>query len=262
MDKNVRSAVDHIDLRKARLISISAVSYLTGRQHELKEIAEFCHQHDIYVCYDAIQAVGQLPFNVKENGADFVALGAQKWLLGVVGAGILYARKELLEELFVPFVGWTSVKYPENFSLKELDFAPEMSRFEAGLPNILPIAALNQSLRDMQEYGWENIFSQVANHTRYLTAALNDHQIQTFAQHDDASGIVSFTVPDKINKEKLAQGFAENNIYLTQRENYIRVSPHFYNSSADIDRFLALLKIRTKGISGNIFGLLIREISA
>ena len=49
---------------------------------------------------------------------DFLASGAQKWLLGPVGCGYIYARSKLLEQLFVPLVGWTSSQYPETFELK------------------------------------------------------------------------------------------------------------------------------------------------
>lgn len=234
------------NLENVRLISISAVSYLTGRLYELKEIADFCHAHNIYVCFDAIQAIGATPFDIQQIDADFVASGGQKWLLGSIGTGFVYVKKELLENLLVPFVGWTSVKYPEDFSLKELDLASDVTRFEPGLPNILPIAALNQSLCDLSAIGWEKIYQQIKSHTLYLTQALEEQKISALANTNQQAGIVSFEVPEKLDLAKFSQYCKKNKIHLTQRENYIRISPHFYNTQEELDKLLYGLEITAK----------------
>ncbi|HVV67614.1 MAG TPA: aminotransferase class V-fold PLP-dependent enzyme [Gammaproteobacteria bacterium] len=233
----------NINLHRVRLISISAVSFLTGRLYELKSIVDFCHERDIYICYDAIQAIGAIPFDVQHSGVDFVASGGQKWLLGSVGAGFFYVRKALLETLNVPYVGWTSVKYPEDFSLKELDLATDITRFEAGLPNILPIAGLNQSLRDLTAIGLEHIFTRIKENTTYLTTALNEQGINTLAQQDLCSGIVSFNIPPHLDLEYFNKYLLQHNIHITQRNDYIRLSPHFYNTEQDLQQLLAGLKI-------------------
>jgi cysteine desulfurase/selenocysteine lyase len=237
-----------LNLTSIKLISMSAVSYLTGRHYELREIATFCRERNILICYDAIQAIGAVPLDVKEIQADFIASGAQKWLLGSIGIGFLYARKELLENLTVPLVGWASVKYPEDFSIKELDFSADMTRFEPGLPDILPVAALNQSLRDFTDIGWEAIYAQINANTLYLTQSLNEYGIQTFSQHDKTAGIVAFNVPHSLDLHSLLTSFAKNKIHVTQREDYIRVSPHFYNTKAELDTFLSALKINASAI--------------
>ena len=216
-----------------RLISISAVSYATGRQYELKDIANFCRERNILICYDAIQALGTIPIDVSDIQPDFIASGAQKWLLGSVGGGFIYARKEWLDQLTVPLVGWASVKYAEDFSLKQLDFANEMSRFEPGLPNILPIAALDQSLQDLAQIGWEAIYARIKTNTDYLSQALSHANIKTLAQQDQRAGITSFIIPPHLDINFLQKEFAKRKIHITQRENYIRVSPHFYTTSKE-----------------------------
>lgn len=242
-DVPVIETLKKINLTNVRLISISAVSYLTGRLYELKQIADFCHENNIYICFDAIQAIGTTPFDVQAIGADFVASGSQKWLLGSVGAGFVYIKNDLLDKLLVPFVGWTSVKYPEDFSIKELDFSVDATRFEPGLPNILPIAALNQSLRDLSVIGWETIFQNIKNNSAYLTKALVAHGIKTMAPENQQAGIVSFEVPTKLNIANFGAYCSKYKIHLTQRENYLRISPHFYNTQQELDILLNGLEV-------------------
>lgn len=248
----VRTGVPIVDtlrqlsLQNVRLLSISAVSYLTGRLYELKEIAAFCREQGILSCFDTIQALGTVPFDVQIIQPDFIASGGQKWLLGSVGAGFIYARAEWLAQLQVPLVGWTSVQYPENFQLKELEFTQEMTRFEPGLPNILPIAALNQSLSDLALIGWENIYANIQQHTHYLSAALQTENIQPLAYPDAYAGIVAFELPQADKLETVVQALQKKRIHVTQRGQYIRVSPHFYNTQAELDDFLNILSIHAR----------------
>ena len=237
----VVETLQKMSLKQVKLLSISAVSYLTGRFYELKDIVTFCRERDILSCIDAIQAVGAVPIDVQDIQVDFLVSGAQKWLLSGVGAGFIYARKEWLEKLTVSLVGWASVQYPENFSLKQLEFSKEMTRFEPGLPNILPLSGLNRSLRDLTALGWNAIYANIQNNTRYLMAGLHAQQIATLAQVDRTAGIVAFEVPNSCNLEKLLEELKKQKIHLTQREQYIRVSPHFYNNAAELDCLLALL---------------------
>ncbi|MCX7091527.1 MAG: aminotransferase class V-fold PLP-dependent enzyme [Legionellales bacterium] len=230
-----------LNLKKVRLMSISAVSYLTGRCYELQEIAQFCRERGILSCFDAIQAIGAIPFDVRTIQPDFVASGSQKWLLGSVGAGFVYARKEWLEQLTVPLVGWTSVQYPENFSLKKLEYSREMTRFEPGLPDVLPIVALNQSLRDFAQIGWDNIYARIGSHTQYLSQALQDHQIDVLAKEDLGAGIVAFDMPKRMDLDHLLTRLKKHKIHLTQRDEYLRISPHIYNTKEELDTLLTIL---------------------
>ncbi len=238
--ESVVETLQKMSLRQVKLLSISAVSYLTGRFYELKEIVTFCRERGILTCIDAIQAIGTVPIDVQDIKVDFLASGAQKWLLSGVGAGFIYARNEWLEKLTVSLVGWASVQYPENFSLKKLDFSKEMTRFEPGLPNILPIVGLNQSLRELTNVGWENIYARIQSHTRYLMTGLHAQKIGSFAQEDRTAGIVAFNVPKSCELDRLLDELKKQKIHLTHRDQYIRLSPHFYNTSEELDTLLSL----------------------
>ena len=230
------------NLSKVKLISISAVSYKTGRCYELEDFAHFCKERNILSCLDAIQAIGAIPLDIKKIGADFLASGGQKWLLGPIGCGFFYARKELLKGLHVPFVGWTSVKYPERFETN-LDFADEMTRFEPGLPNILPVVGLEHSLNELEKIGFPFIYEQIKQHSLYLQNALSDLQLPLLTDKNDlTAGIVSFRIPHEVDKLAFSEAMEKKQILATIREDYMRLSPHFYTERSELDEFLNLLE--------------------
>lgn len=237
---SIVETLQKLDLTNVRLISVSAVSYETGRQYELQALTSFCRSQGILICLDAIQAIGAIPFDVNVIQPDFVACGAQKWLLGGIGTAFIYVRKELLNELNVPIVGWGSVRNTVDFSSKELDLASDMRRFEPASPNILAITALHKSLQELRRFGWKNIYNRIAANVEYLTERLNRLGIKTLAEQDLPSGIISFSSTQSVNE--LQSKFEKNKIHITIRENYLRVSPHFYTIKSEMDAFLEVLQ--------------------
>ncbi len=227
------------DLTGVKLISLSAVSYQTGRLYELADFVNFCRDNGIYSCLDSIQAIGSVPFDVREIGMDFACSGAQKWLMGPVGCGLIYVREALLEKLHVPYVGWTSTEYPENFELGDLTFSPEMTRFEPGLPNYLAVMGMHHSLMQLKSLGWSNIFSAIGENTRYLQNGLTGLGFELLTgDRDLTAGIVSFIFPEGFDHRTVEEAYAKKKIKITTRDNYVRVSPQFFNMQSELDIFL------------------------
>ncbi len=90
----------------------------------------------ILVCVDAIQAVGAVPADVRAWGADFVACGAQKWLLGPVGAGFLWIARERLPRTARAARGLGEFAHAGDDDAPTLEFAEGAARFEPGLPDV------------------------------------------------------------------------------------------------------------------------------
>ncbi|MBS2040772.1 aminotransferase class V-fold PLP-dependent enzyme [bacterium] len=228
-----------IDLKGIKLLALSAVSYETGRLYELQQVVRFCREQGILTCLDCIQAIGATPFDLREIDADFAVSGAQKWLMGPVGCGILYAQSKHLEALDVPFLGWTSVKYPELFDLGPLQYPPEMTRFEPGLPNYLSVVGLAASLRQLQSLDWVQIHAAIRRNTLYLQQSLRELGFSLLTSPGDGcAGIVSFRVPEDFERRQVEQLYHDHHIKITARNDYVRVSPHFFNTPAELDRFL------------------------
>lgn len=227
-------------LKGVKAISVSSVSYETGRFLDLTGFADFCRQQKIFTCVDAIQEIGHSHFSCRDLGVDFVASGSQKWLLGPVGCGFFFARKEILENLFVPLVGWTSSLYPEYFDTSQITFSTELNRFEPGLPNYIPLLGLGNSLDFLTAQNKEKIFQQNAENGKYLRENLKNFNVDFLVSDADSScSIQCFRFPRGVDHRLIAEHYHKKNITLTVREDYVRVSPHFLSERKELDLFLS-----------------------
>src|SRR5215212_8015162 len=92
-----------------RVIAMSTVVFATGFRNDIEGVGRICKQRGIYFVVDGIQSLGALPFDVQATNVDFLAAGSQKWLMGPIGGGFLYVRRELMDELVAgPYVGAAS----------------------------------------------------------------------------------------------------------------------------------------------------------
>jgi selenocysteine lyase/cysteine desulfurase/short-subunit dehydrogenase len=244
IEKNISivSTLKKLSLERVKVISVSAVSFDTGKKIDLKEFADFCREKNIYSCIDAIQAIGNNKIDCHKMGFDFLASGSQKWLQGPVGCGYIFARREHLQKLFVPMVGWTSHKFPEYFDLSKLDFSDEMTRFEPGLPNYIPIVGMGESLRLLARFGIEKIETLVEANVQYLKKGVESLGLELLTGEKDLlGGILCIKIPGKVDHRKVHDHFENANVMVTVRNDYIRVSPHFFTLEEEMDRFLKVL---------------------
>jgi cysteine desulfurase/selenocysteine lyase len=238
-DLSITDILANTDLTNVKVISLSAISFETGISVDLKAFADFCRSHKIYSCVDAIQAVGNIPLDCHETGIDFLASGSQKWLLGPVGCGIVYARKEHLEKLFVPLVGWTSHLYPEYFDLSELKFSQDMTRFEPGLPNYLPIIGTGESVKFLKSFNLDDVYATVQSHQAHLINGLKQMNVEFLhGESNRLGGIISFKFPKGVDHRLVHDHYHTKKVSITARETYVRVSPHFLTTEKELNHFL------------------------
>lgn len=231
-----------IDLSRVRLIAVSAVSYADGRRHDIGALAKLCKAKEILLAVDAVQAVGAIPVNVKAWDCDFLASGGQKWLFGPVGTGFLYIKKERIEELFVPQVGWASSRYPRDYEHPTLQFTDGARRFEPGLSDIPAIAALAESIETMKRIGQDKIHGRIEQLVQAARNGFMELGIEPLTP-ERASGILAVPM-----KEGIGQRLIENKIYATERNGRLRISLH---ASATEEDLAALFKTLS-GISKRI----------
>ena len=231
------------NLKNVRLISISAVSYQSGRLYELQAFANFCKANNILSCLDAIQALGACKLNLQKAEVDFAAFGAQKWLLGPIGCGFLFTRKKILSQLDTPFIGWTSARYSERLASRQLELNDELSRLEPGLPNIFPIAGLNAALKHFHSIGFDAIYKKIAHNRHFLEKNLASLPSLRVAS-DLGAGIYSCFL-SQTQAGAIQNQLAKHNIIATvrpltedqvkqDRTHFLRLSPHYYHESVDL----------------------------
>ena len=232
--------VARVDSR-TRIISVSSVEYNSGFKNDLNRIGVFCQEKGILFCVDAIQSLGVLPMDVKRDHIDFLAADGHKWLLSVEGLGGFYISSEALEKIHPAVVGWDSVINAYDFMNYDFTFRPDARRFEEGSFNTLSIQAFGAALSLFHEFGVENIERRIMSLGDRILEGLQRRGLNVLNSviPEERSGIITFN--GDMDLKKFSNYMAEHQVSLTARDGMVRLSPHFYNSENEVERFLDLL---------------------
>jgi selenocysteine lyase/cysteine desulfurase len=231
---------------RTRLVALASCHFVSGYRIDLNAIGQALRQRDILFCVDAIQTLGAFPTTVEH--VDFLAADAHKWLLGPCAAGILFVRKSLQERVHPTVFGWHNVHCPNYVAQEEMIFRTDARRYEAGSQNLLGLAGLNAAMELVLEIGIENIAAELLRKYDLLVPALKNKGyavLNAEAPPANASGIISFC-RDGADMATLCLQLEAANIIASLRSDrggrkYLRLSPHFYNTDAEIQRALDLL---------------------
>ncbi len=235
LDK-IASMVDH----NTRILSSAAVRFNSGFRADLRSLSEIAHANGALLMVDGIQGAGVFPIDVIEDGVDIFACGGFKWLLGMHGTGFLYINKKA-QELVTPVLpGMFSA---ENHS-RELHYFPDARRYETGTIAYALFHAWSAGLELLLEVGIANIHAHVLGLTDRIIAGLRAKNIAIATPIkfvNERSAIVSFTMGSEVTNQRCYERLREHNVIVALRSVHIRVSPNFFNTEEEIDRFLALL---------------------
>jgi cysteine desulfurase / selenocysteine lyase len=234
------------DLRNAidghtRLVSLSFVEYASGFRNDLSAVGQMCREKGVLFFVDAIQGLGILPLDVQQMPIDFLAADGHKWLLSCEGAGLFWIRRELVEQLHPVGVGWNSVIGSRDFGRVEFRLKPYAGRWESGSPNAAGILALGASLELLLATGIDAIAERILYLTDYLCERWRQAGLMVYSSRrpGEASGIVSLIVDGDVGE--LKQRCRDAGIVVNQRAGRLRVSPHAYNTTEELDRLVALV---------------------
>ncbi|MCX8131784.1 MAG: aminotransferase class V-fold PLP-dependent enzyme [Clostridia bacterium] len=235
--EDLLETLSQYDISRVRVISLSAVSYYTGYRHNLKAIGKFCRENGIYLCVDAIQAVGALDIDLSDLcDISFLACGGQKWLHSPMGSGFIFIRKNLMEEVKMPMLGWTSVDKAGFFHAEHMKWLEGASRFEAGFPDVNVIAALGRNIELYNSFDIKNIEAEVKKRVNMIHKAAEGWPVKILNTdyQRNPSGIVSFELDSKALSEEIDNALEKRNIAVTRRNNYFRIAPHFHTREEHI----------------------------
>jgi cysteine desulfurase/selenocysteine lyase len=227
---------------RTRVVAVSWVSFADGYRHDLAALSEIAHAAGALFCVDAIQALGAFPLDVRALGIDALYAGGAKWLLALAGVGLLYVAPALRERLAVRWRGWRDVADIWNFFDYDQPLAANAARYEGGTQNFLGIAALDASMAVLTEAGLERIGAHVLALTDRLVGGLQSLGAAVSSPRGEgiSSGIVTFSLPGR-DSVALGRALGEGGFVTTFRPSGVRVSPHGYNTPAEIDAFLEAL---------------------
>ena len=235
---------------RTKIVSIAHVSNVLGVTNPVRKIADTAHAHGAVVVVDGAQSTPHIPVNVNELGADFYAFSGHK-LCAPMGIGVLYGRKELLEDMPPFLTGGEMIEYVER---QTATFADVPEKFEAGTVNAMGAVGLGAAIHYLQGVG----FDTIRKTEEELTARLMDGlsripEITVYGSSDPAKhcGIVTFNiegchphdVASVLDTEHIAvragHHCAQPLMKWLQVNATTRVSLYFYNTEEEVDRFVA-----------------------
>lgn len=223
------------------LVPFSHVLFKSGFLQNARAITERAHEVGAMVVLDAYQSAGTVPFNVKELNVDFATGGSVKWLCGGPGAGYLYVRPDLHQQLQPQTTGWMAHAEPFAFDI-DLRYATGIERFLHGSPAIPALYAAQSGYRIINEIGVNAIREKNVQQTELLISLAEEagFEVTSPGSSSDRGGTITIGHEDAaaITKELVRREF----IVDYRPGAGVRISPHFYTSDDEIHLVIAEMK--------------------
>jgi len=238
---------------KTRLVALTHVSNVLGVKTPVEEVAKIAHDHAAHLLVDAAQSVPHLKVDVQRIGCDYLAFSGHK-MLGPTGVGVLYARKELLDNLEPLSIGGGTIA---DVGLDYYTLAESPMKFEAGTPAIAEAIGLGTAVDYLKEVQLKNIEAHERKLVKRMYQGLVDvPSVEVYGPKklEHRTGIVSFNVGD-LNPHDVALALDVsadimvrsghhcclplNKELLKLREGTVRASLYLYNTEAEVEKLVS-----------------------
>ncbi len=222
------------------LVSITHVSFRTGTRLRVPEIIKLAHSKGAMVLLDSYQALGTFPVNALALGVDFLTSGVLKYLLSSAGLAYLYVQKSLISRLHPTAIGWFSQEDIFAMDVSGHKPSPTARRFEAGTPPVPNIYAALAGMRLIQAVGLDRI----RDHLREITGAIKEGAMRrgyNLVTPVDPKRHGALITLRSHKADLLVRLLKEDGVITSNRDDNLRISPHFYNNLADVDRLIDCL---------------------
>ena len=237
----IRSLID----KNTSVVCISHTEFSNGYTYDLEKLSELAHKKGAILVVDATQSAGAIPIDVKKSRIDVLVAGSYKWLCGPFGSAFMYIRHNLAKRLNPGLVGFRSHKNMWDLDAARLRYNDNTSKFEFSTLAFGCILGLAESLRYLNGIGIENIYRYNFFLTDCLIDGLKkaDAKIISSDKSKHRSPIITAKFKNK-DSESMINDLRYAKIFVSQRKEWVRFSPHFYNTLDDIE--FVISEIRKK----------------
>jgi len=243
--ESIREKIDE----ETGLVAVSHISNVFGAENPIENIVELAHQNNALVVLDAAQSAPHKPIDVENLDVDFMCFSGHK-MLGPSSIGVLYGKKDLLEDMKPYQIGGGMIKSVEKDNVSYED-VPQ--RFEAGTENVAGAVGLAKAIEYLEEVGLEEVYKHDKELAGKMIEGLNDIDGVEVISPSDAS-LVSFTadwahphdIAEVLNQSGVAVR-AGNHCAQPQMEELgisgtARASPYLYNTGEDVQKLVEGVK--------------------
>lgn len=228
---------------RTRLVPISHTLFRSAFVQDAQAIARRCREVGAILLLDVYQSAGVVPLELAAWGVHAAVGGSVKWLCGGPGAGYLWVNPEIAQTLRPTFTGWQADEDPFAFRPGPIQYRKEPSwRFLTGTPNIPALYSCRTGYRIVAGVGAQRIRERSLALTQHLMDAAEaaGFEVRTPRDPRQRGGTVSVWHEDA---ERLSRELIAREIICDYRPRAgIRLSPHFYNTAAELDHAIATLK--------------------
>ena len=221
------------------LVEIPLVCYRNGVWVDIEPIVELAHARGALVLIDGYQGIGTREFDVVATGVDFLVGGCTKYLIGTSGVGYMYVRDSLTSDLQPTATGWFAQENPHAMDIYHHRPHASARRFESGTPNACGLFAAEAGLELLLSVGMEAVAEQIGRVTSLIINAVDAHGWDLVTPRDHHGAMLAIRSTDA---PTLVQRLDERGIILTERDGNIRIAPHFYNNTADVEQLVTALE--------------------
>ena len=231
---------------RTRLVALASCHFFTGYRIDVEAIGALLHERGVLFSLDAIQTLGAFPTRVTH--VDFLSADAHKWMLGPCAAGIVFVKRAHFEMLRPTLLGAWNVVSPNFQTQDEIAFVPTAQRYEPGVLNIIGIYGMKAAIEMLMSAGIEVIGARLLELKAYLLSQIEPLGFRVLGPREGsaASGITTFR-HDSASSTMLAAALEKVGVVCSLRldregRDYLRFSPHFYNTEAEIDTAVRVLR--------------------
>ncbi len=234
----LQAFLDAVDGR-TRVVSTAYVTYGNGCRVNLPELGAACRSRGIRLVVDGVQGAGIIATPLRDLGADLIAIGGHKGLLGLTGSGVVFCRKELVNTIETPFVKdpvAADAPAARAHVNSQFDYVRIAHRFEGGNPNFLGVRVLRAGARFLQGVGIASIEQRVRQLTETCLQALRKHGLKTTtpAAWSERAHIINVLVPNAAGI--MAALRSEERIIVNVKDDALRISMSFFNTDEEVER--------------------------
>ena len=227
---------------RVRVLAVSLTQFHNGYTVDLGGLSRVTRMTDTLLVVDAIQALGQIPVDVRATPVDVLACGAQKWLLSPWGSGFVYVRRELIQAMPPADVGWLAYQGTDDFTrltAYDTTLRADARRYELVTLPFQDFAGMNASLGLLLEVGIDSIQAYLRAVTRPVLSWAESAGVRVISPSGaQGSAIICVEMPDSARAHRALKAAG---IVATVREGALRLSPHLYNTPAEMERVVEVL---------------------
>ncbi len=240
---------------KTRVIAVTMMSNVLGTINDIKRIAKLAHSVDAIIVVDGAQGVPHLPVNVRDLDIDFLVFSGHK-MLGPTGIGVLWGKRDRLEEMMPFKVGGDTIK---DVTLDDVVWHDLPWRFEAGTPNIAGGIGLAAAAEYLMRIGMENVRQHEVELTDYTLRRIREElsgEVEYYGPWDARikGGVIAFNIKDlhyhTVGKALDMLGIAVRTgkhcahplHYRLGINGTVRASYYIYNTREEVDILVEALK--------------------